>query len=211
MSYHETDPWQQAAANVRSPEGKRLKCSRGNWSLDGVPVDTGPNGLKVTVIMSTALWGAIAFENGVVTGRRAARYEDVAPSFEAPEPGWEPLTEVLAVLDDDELATFTGTAWGARRCFERLIKPYLRKGKQAFPVCELSVRERGDVNHNVDPVLLITGWAPRDKFRDLLSPETPRPPALETNRRPLITSGRPTPPVEDEVFAGVDPSDAIPF
>ena len=140
MSYHKTvDPWQEAANAVQGIEGAQLKCSgkTGVWTLSGETVDTGREGLMIAVIMSTALHGRIRFDDGVVT-RKPIRYEDAAPDQdEQVEKPWGPLTETLCVgMDKDhagQLMTFTGASWGSRRAFSKLIKPYLRKGKLAFP------------------------------------------------------------------------------
>ena len=194
MSYHKTvDPWQEAANAVQGIEGAQLKCSgkTGVWTLSGETVDTGREGLMIAVIMSTALHGRIRFDDGVVT-RKPVRFEDAAPDQdEQLEKPWGPLTEALCV----QLMTFTGASWGSRRAFSKLIKPYLRKGKQAFPVCELGAKERRDLNSNVDPVLTPVDWAPQDRFPDLLPPETPR--LSEPERRPLltVTSGAQSPPI----------------
>lgn len=206
MSYHKTvDPWQEAANNVQGIEGAHLRCSgkTGEWTLDGAAIDTGRSGLMIAVIMPTALHGRIRFDGEAVT-RKPVRYEDAAPDPDGTiEKPWGPLTEVLCVGMDQahagQLMTFTGASWGARKGFSKLIKPYLRKSKQAFPVCELGTKERHDVNNNIDPVLTPVDWAPRDRFPDLLPPETPRLP--EPERRPLLTAAG-----EDDAYhRGVDP------
>ena len=81
-----------------------------------------------------------------------------------------------------------------------------------FPVCELSSRERGDINNNVDPVLTIVDWAPRDQFPDLASPEPgPRLPP-EADRQALPPPDDGAPPIsESDIDLGREIDDSIPF
>jgi hypothetical protein len=204
------DPWQEAADRVQSIEGLWLKHNgkTGQWTLDGVS----PGALQIAVIMSTAMHGVIKFEDGRVT-RKPIRYEDRAPDPDE-EIVTPPLTEVLCVgMDQDhvgQLMTFSGSSWGARGGFSKLIKPFRRKGCAEFPVCELGSKERHDKDNNHAPILTPVDWVSRDRFPDLVPPERTKLPAPES--RPMLTSGRQAPPMAvdeaDDAYRGPDP-DAI--
>ena len=133
--------------------------------------------------------------------RRPIRYEDRAPNREAPlTEGFNPMTEVLTVIMDEkrrgQLATFQGANYGARRAFEGLIKPYLRKGKSAFPVVELASREKGDEYGNYEPVFTIVNWAGRELFPDLLETNTlPAPASSDAARLAPATAAAPAAPL----------------
>lgn len=200
------DPWNAAPENIQAPEGASLRCSgkTGLWTLDGAAIDIGRDGLNVAVIMPTGLHGQLRFENGAFGGRKPIRYEDAPPPVdEQLQSGWSPLTEVLCVATDPghvgQLLTYTGSSWGARRAFERLIKPYVRKGRKQFPVCELGSRERGNVNGNFEPLLIPIDWVSADRFPDLLPP--PAPIMLVDDRQEQPLSPPPldeAPPIDDD-------------
>jgi hypothetical protein len=167
--------WTKTAGNVRDAEGlvARFSGKTAVWTLAGDAVKTGRDGLTLAVIMPTALHGVIRFVDGVFKGRKPIRYEDASPPVDEQLPyGWNPLTEVLCVATgpdhEGQLVTYTGASWGTRRSFERLVKPYVRKGEREFPVCELGSRELNDDYGDSEPLLIPVSWLPRDRFPDLL-------------------------------------------
>jgi hypothetical protein len=173
---HNRDPWQQAVDESGGIEGIWIKCSKGRWSFDDCDVATGDDGVKICVVMPTALHGAVLWgEDRTIIDRRLERYEDSAPCGRQLAVGWSPYTQFLAVGADErhrgQLLTFTSSSWGGRRAFHALLGPYVRKGKAEFPVCTLSTRpKRNDPNHNIDPVFSIVGWSARENFAELLPP-----------------------------------------
>jgi hypothetical protein len=157
------DPWQQLADECRSIEGLDLRCRKGRWSIDDEPFETGDDGAQLAVIMPSALIGEILWEDEKPKEIKAGRVEDGFIAAKPPlDDGWSPHTSVLVVFAGEkragQLGTFCSSSWGGRFAFQSLARPYTRKGKQAFPICTLHVKERGDQNNTLDPLFRIVGW-----------------------------------------------------
>lgn len=192
--------WKETADGFGGAEGAALRHNgkTGDWTLDSVSIEA----LTVAFIMPTAVHGEICFPgDGQPPIRRPTRYEDRAPNREAPlTEGFNPMTEVLGVIMDGkrrrQLATFQGTNYGARRAFEGLIKPYLRKGMAAFPVVEIGSREKGDDYGNYAPTFTVVDWAGRDLFPDLLETNAlPAPASSDAARLAPATAAEPAAPL----------------
>ncbi len=171
---HNHDPWKVALEDSYGIEGEHLKCPKGRWTLNDAEVEVGPDGLKVVVLMPTAMHGAVKWEGGVIKARRLAFYDDAPPSDIVKPDDWDPYTQFLCVGADKahrgQLMTFTSSSWGARKAFLSLIGPYIRTGKRAFPICTLGAKPRkNDTNGNIDPTLTAAGYAPCGDFADLVS------------------------------------------
>src|SRR5579863_4336475 len=206
MDTHTQDPWKEAADGAGGVEGARLKCNgkTGVWTADGVEIETGPDGLKLAIIMPTALHGTIVFRDGSFPDRDPIRYEDQAPDRTVQLPdGVDPLTECLCVGMDEEhigqLFTFQSASHGGRHAFETLLKPFWRRGKLAFPVVTLDSREKGDAHDNYAPVFVHKNeFIGRDRFPHLLPPETAALPAPQQHDTALpapATAAEPAAPL----------------
>jgi hypothetical protein len=186
------DPWQQTLDQHGGIEGLHLKCAKGTWKLDDFDLETGDNGLKVCVLMPTAKRGAVLWgEERTISEQRVGRYEAGFVEQKITSP-WSPYTSFLGVCADKDhrgqLITFTSSSWGGRSAFEKLIGPYVGRGKTHFPVCTLGSKPMAhDPNGNIDPVFSIADWAPRGGFEELLPPpvnllEAPHPAELPKPR-----------------------------
>jgi hypothetical protein len=198
------DPWLQAVEQGSGIEGLHLKCSKGVWMLDDVIVETGPEGLKVIVLMETAQHGAILWKDGIPAERRLTAYSDKAPpERETLEPGWSVYTTAQCVIDDGpgQWATWTSSAWGGRRAFTRLIGQYVRMGRSAFPVCALGTKPQTN-DGNVDPQFVVVGWRPREDFAAMLPPPPPAAPLLDA---PAAAPALESPADRQAVPAGMKP------
>jgi hypothetical protein len=158
--------WKETASKAGGPEGIHVKCSKGIWTGDGVPLETGPDGARFAVIMTTARVGIVKWIDGKPAEMDVGLIEDGFVSPDAPDESWNQYTEVLVVFVDAKhkgaIGTFTSSSWGGRFAFWKLVKPFARTG--AFPICTLSTKPRNDVNKNVDPVFVISGWADKSEF-----------------------------------------------
>jgi hypothetical protein len=168
--------WQQALVEG-GVEGALLKFVKGGWFLGGSPAETGPDGLRLVVLMPTALHGAIRWTSDhKVAERRLIPYETGGmPSKGTLEDGWSPNTSFQVVgasgLHAGIVATFCGTSWGARNALHELAAPYARKGEREFPIVTLSAQERKSGQYSVvEPRFPIVDWAPRANYEALLPP-----------------------------------------
>ncbi len=81
--------------------GGFLKCPKGQWLLVDAKVETGPEGVRATILMTTARPGCVRFDKGgerarpIVTYLR--QYTDCDPSREAMPAGLDPYTIVQEV------------------------------------------------------------------------------------------------------------------
>jgi hypothetical protein len=158
--------WKETASKTGGLEGAHIKCGKGVWTMDGLPLVTGPDGARCAIIMPTARVGIIKFVDGRPVEMNTGLIEDGFVPPDAPDETWSQYTEVLVVFVDDEhkgaIGTFTSSSWGGRFAFWKLVKPFARTG--AFPICTFSTKQRNDINKNVDPVFVISGWADRSEF-----------------------------------------------
>jgi hypothetical protein len=159
--------WKTAASQISGIEGAHVKCGKGIWTMDGEPLETGPDGARFAVIMPTARIGIIKWVDSKPAEMRVGLIDDGFVSPESPDDSWSQYTEVLVVFVDEKhkgaIGTFTSSSWGGRFAFLKLLKPFARTG--AFPICTLSTQPRNnDVNRNIDPVFAISGWADQSKF-----------------------------------------------
>src|ERR1700694_3535510 len=128
MTYHEKDPWQEAADEAGGIEGLHVKCAKVRWLANDVELPTGNDGAKLCIIMPTARRGIVQWIDGKIVGRNTGRYED---GFVMPEvlEGWNPYLSFQCVFADEErmgqLATFTSSAWGSFNAFRKLIFSHL--------------------------------------------------------------------------------------
>jgi hypothetical protein len=212
MTYHERDPWQQAADDAGALEGARLTCAKGIWSRDGVPIGADELAkMRIVVLMESAQHGELKWVDHKVAERQMAFYSVVPPSGEYLGDDWSPATQFVCVdLESRAEMTFTSAAWSGRRAFSTLLKPWLRRGKTMLPVCSLSSKPRkNDPNGNIDPIIDIVGWVARGEFDDTAAlPERVEFPALEGPKDPA-----PLPPIEGVAgdYAGHDPNDDVAF
>jgi hypothetical protein len=196
--------------------GSHLKCSKGNWTLDDSPIETGPDGFRVTILVPTARHGRIKWVDHRRVDRVLQKYSDCDPDFEKLPEGWNALTCFQGVTDNGELLTFT-SAYGARKSLKNAIQQYRFRGKRAFPVCSLATKPRGDINNNIDPVFKIVDWVNVSTFAEFF-PEFAERPQLEAPPTQLP----PPPKTVDDLLAGnshsepgkarvESPDDDIPF
>ncbi|HEY8124550.1 MAG TPA: hypothetical protein VIF88_03910 [Methylocystis sp.] len=234
MTTRRTDGFDRRGDASSDAEGEVLQHNgkTGVFSLDGQPIEVGEDGLKIAMIMDTGVVGEIYFEDRTVTGRRLGRLIDGFDAAPFPlDEGWSPSTSVLAVGADEEhfgrLYTFRSASWGGRRAFDKLINPWRRKNRSAFPIVTLESQEkRGDVHHNFAPVFKIVGWSARGHFRELIgepvedqaalaAPAKPAPEPIDelagraAKPAPIVTSGPQF--RESGRRLSEDPDDSIPF
>lgn len=152
--------------------GAHLKCTKGEWTLDGEPIQ---DDFRVAVIIDTAEVGEVRWEGGRIVERRVGLLKQGAmPPTEKCEEGWCPYTSILCVDEGRGYCTFTSSSWGGLKALKALLKPFQLAGHARFPICALGKKERhNDKNGNVDPTFRITGWTARENFRDLLPDEPP--------------------------------------
>jgi hypothetical protein len=183
MKYEKSDPWQEAVNDSGGIQGLLLKFARRSWTVDDEAVQTGDDGVRICILMETALHGSVLWSNDrTIINRRLNRYAAVAPSREPLENGRSPYTQFQCVGASGnyvgQLMTFSSSSWGGRHAFQALIRPYLQRGKREFPICTVGSRpKKNDVNGNFDPVFTIVGWAPRDDFAAILPPDDEPPPS----------------------------------
>jgi hypothetical protein len=71
--------------------GSSVKCAK-EWFLDGVKLETGPDGARATILMSTAIHARSSWEDGRIKVRDRRRYVDSDPPREKLLEGWKPYT-----------------------------------------------------------------------------------------------------------------------
>jgi hypothetical protein len=196
--------WDEALI-VGAIEGAWLKFTKGNWTLGGAPVDVGPDGLRIVVLMPTALHGAVQWADGKITDRQLVSYEDSRPSGDALEDGWSPNTSFQCIgtngIHTGLLATFASTSWGARNAFKTLIAPYARKSEREFPIITLGSRTRETGQYRVlDPCFSIVAWAPRTDYAALVPPFEEKIVRLEAPKQKLQPAPRKTADIIDDDF-----------
>ncbi|HEX3496736.1 MAG TPA: hypothetical protein VHT02_06115 [Methylocella sp.] len=184
---HGTDYFQEAADQIGGIEGLHLRCSKGRWTADDIPMD----GAKIVVIVPTLATGIIKWLDGKPAERRVGRVADGCISKPVPpDDTWNPYAECSVVFIDDEHrgapGTYTTSAWGGYFSITKLLRPYSRT--RTYPVCTLATKPRGDTNGNIDPVFVITGWANPADFPGYgpapqLAPANPAPKLTYENRR----------------------------
>lgn len=191
-------------------EGIHVKFVKGLWTVDDEAVLTGSDGIRICVVMDTALHGAVLWSNDRIIDRRAERYAVVAPSRESLKMDWSPYTQFQCIGDSGDyvgqLMTFSSSSWGGRNAFHALIRPYIQN-RRDFPICTLGSKpKKNDVNGIIDPVFAIVGWAPRSDFAAMLPPDDEQPltrGAVGTERATLIAPvkpGRASAAIDDDPF-----------
>jgi hypothetical protein len=185
------DQTNNAWANYASHciEGGLLKCARGAWTLDGEAIKTGPDGMRVVLLMTTLYVGEVLLgkndEGHVVkVDERIGRIEDGFEPAKTLKPGWVPSTSITCVgVSDDvrgQVMTYRSLSWGGRHAIDKLTGTYVRYGQARFPECTLDVADgiRGG-NPVVDPLFKAVDWPPRKNFSspgDALPPPQKPPP-----------------------------------
>jgi hypothetical protein len=162
---------------IKGPEGAYFQHTKGEWKLDKMPVEVGPDGVKAVLIFNEAKVGSIRF----VDGRPETDiwlYRDNPVNFLEVREGWDPCTEIPCVFVDEvhkgTIATFSSASWGGWYLFRGLIKPFVRAGMR-YPVCTFDSKLRpGDKNGNFDPVAVICGWADPADFPGFATPSAPQ-------------------------------------
>ena len=175
--------------------GGFLKCPKGNWLLDDAKVETGPDGVRVTILMTTAQHGCVYFDKSsgkahpIVT--QLGWYEDCDPSREALPDGLDPYT-IVQCLIGEELCTFAASSYGARKSFKKLVDTWRIVHPREFPIVILGTRPTGDANDNIAPTFKPVAWVPISDFSSMLSDaaEAPQlaaapPPVTPINTAPL--------------------------
>jgi hypothetical protein len=99
MSTYTPDAWDEAGAMDNGIIGAHLKCSKGRWSLDDRDIDNA--GVKICVIMESAVSGQVLWEDRKITERDIGRIADGFPPPREIRPGWNPYTSFLAVRADE--------------------------------------------------------------------------------------------------------------
>ncbi|HKI14286.1 MAG TPA: hypothetical protein VKA12_04640 [Roseiarcus sp.] len=204
MTLHPSNnPWEAALLQGNIIQGRHLKLAKGVWYLDDEAVTIGPNGLKITMLMSTALTGKLRWEGGVVADQDLWRYTTAPPPEKHAIPeGWDPFTGFLAIGQDDahlgQLMTATSSAWNFRNAFKRdVISSYHLHGCGPLPIVTLGSRlKKNDPNGNFEPIFAPVDWADPSDFAGFL-PEEPK--QLAPPEEP--------PPIEADPNAGFDPDD----
>ena len=208
MNTRISNSWQQALLQGSIIQGRHLKYAKGAFYVDGIEAEIGSNGLKAVFLMPSALTGTVRWADGVIVEQKLHRYEE-APPPDVPD-GSSPYTAVLCVGADEEhrnvLMTYTSSAWSSRYAFRQcLIGPYVQRGARSLPIVTFATKPRKhDLNGNIDPVLVIAGWADPSNFAGYLpgAPSIDRLPAPESDRAPPIDEnpdGDRFEPVDDEV------------
>jgi hypothetical protein len=175
---HYQDPWQAAANEAEGMEGGFLKSNSkdGRWLLDDAEVETGPNGLRVAFLMSTAMHGWVLWEDGRIIERKTRRYADGPPEQRGPD-GWDPSTSCLGVTMPDEegagrLITWASSSWSGRAAFVRfLLKPFVRLQLRQFPMVTLGFKPQKDSYGNHAPIFDVIAWRPASDFASILGEE----------------------------------------
>lgn len=196
--------------------GLHLKCAKGNWTLGGEPLDTGPDGFRFVAIPATARWGRIKWVDGLPVDQATQLYSDGCPGHGELPDGWDAYTSMQGITSDsEEVLTFT-SAYGGRATIKNLLGQYEFHRRRKFPVCALATRPRGDEFGNVDPLLRIVGWVSTSDFAGILPPELIEAPAIEA--KPAAPAIEHKAPAGAESEAGARPfapvdidGDDIPF
>jgi hypothetical protein len=195
--------------------GSHLKCSKGNWTLDDSPIETGPDGFRLTIFAPTAQHGRIKWVDGHPRGKVLQKYSDGLPTYEEMPEGWNGYTVFQGISNSGELLTFT-SALGVRKTLKNVIQQFRFRGKRAFPTCTLGTKPRGDAHNNVDPVFTILNWVDVSTFSEffpeiaersqLAAPSAQLPPPPKTIDDLLAADshsepGKPRvePPIDDEI------------
>jgi hypothetical protein len=157
--------WKKIALASRA-SGALLECKKGEWTLEGAPVATGPNGLKLVLLMDTTELGEIQFleGGGVVDSRIGLVSEGFMPAETIPE-GWNPHTAVQAIGVDDEhrgmMITYRSSSWGGRDALILVGKNYAAWGERFNPLVTLAtVKKRRGGNNVVDPSFRVMDRVP---------------------------------------------------
>lgn len=195
------DPWQAACdeggANII---GLRLGYAKGVWSLDKIPVQTGPDGLLICILMTTAGHSPVEWINNRPAGLKIVRYSIAPPPREYPK-GVDPYTTFLCVSADagrlGQMMTFTSSSWNARSAFLKLVGPYLLKRKQEFPICSLGSIDRHDDYGNFDPTFTPIGWKPGADFADIIGDEPDQALLPEAPTAPELPPPDDAPPISE--------------
>jgi hypothetical protein len=164
--------------------GSHLKCSKGNWTLDDSPIETGPDGFRVTIFAPTAQHGRMRWVDGHPDGKVLQKYSDGFPTFEKMPEGWNAYTVFQGISNSGELLTFT-SALGARKTLKNAIQQFRFRGGRAFPICTLDTKPRGDAHSNIDPVFKIVDWVNVNTFAEFF-PELAQSSRLETAAAVLV-------------------------
>jgi hypothetical protein len=197
--------------------GGFVKSPKGDWQLDGVKLKTGPDGVRMTVLMTTARHGQVHFDKSgetvkpVIAGLK--RYQDCDPSRESLPEGRDPYT-IFQCLIDGELCTYAASSWAARKSFKKLVDNWRFLHPREFPVVILGTRPSGDANDNIAPTFKPIAWVPVSDFAGMLAPTAPALPAPVAADEfvcgtQTVTSGRPeiAPPID--AYDGPDEDDVI--
>jgi hypothetical protein len=156
--------------------------------------------IRLAVIMPLAVTGAVLWCDQKIVEKNTGRLCD---GFVAPRqipPGWNPYVGLVCVRADKEgrgqLLTFTSTSWGGKKALHTLIRPYMIRGGDFFPVISLGSHPRGDEYNTQDPVFKIEekGWTARSHFAELLGEHVPQLEATPTGPRLAapVTESAPT-------------------
>jgi hypothetical protein len=160
--------WNALAAE-QPIEGRLLTCKKGNWGIDGENAPTGPDGVRLVVLMDTAVLGEVQFnDEGELVDQRLGRLDDGFRPASVLE-GWAPHTSVVCVGAEapftGQVMTFRASSWGARGAFAALIGGYVRLRCQQYPKVYLSVTTKRRSTYTVvDPMFCVAGWVPRKGF-----------------------------------------------
>jgi hypothetical protein len=184
-------------------EGALLACPRGDWALDGKPVKTGRDGVRVALLMDSTTVGEIKFGKDDVTGfvrvidQRVGRLEDGFQPAKHLEKGWNRSTAIVCVgVSADicsQVMTFRSSSMGGFVALRALMPTYVRFGEKLYPVAYLETKSgtRGG-NPVVDPVFVAENWLPRENFSAPALPprDPPLPPGL--TEKAVISFGKAT-------------------
>jgi hypothetical protein len=169
---HECDAWDETGNMSNGIEGQHLKCAKGRWLLDDNEIVTGEAGIKIGIVMESAIVGEVLWQERKIADRHVGLIAHGHVPLRQISEGWNPYVAFQAVRADEghigELVTFTSSSWGGRFAFQAIVNPYRLKQRRQFPICLLMTKERGDANGNVDPVFKIVGWSDCQNFQELL-------------------------------------------
>jgi hypothetical protein len=213
MTIHQRDAWDETGDMSNGILGQHLKCAKGKWLLDDVGIETGDGGMKICVVMDSAVVGQVLWQDQKIVERNVGRIADGFVPPRSVMDGWNPYVAFQAVRADEnhrgDLITFTSSSWGGRFVFQNLVNPFRLKQRLQFPICSLGTKERGDANGNIDPVFKLVGWSARGNFQELLPPSAVEAPALEYSYDPAND----IPPARDSEPASLAEvlNDDIPF
>ena len=147
----------------------------GRLALDGGPIKIGRDGVRLCLLMDTAIVGEILFGKDAATGfvrvidQRLGRVEDGFQPAKQLEQGWNRSTAIVCVgVSDDicgQVMTFRSSSMGGFIAVRALFPTYVRFGEKLNPVAYLKTKPgvRGG-NPVVDPVFVAENWLPREEF-----------------------------------------------